>query len=838
MLAGWLATAAWAGPADLDATFGTDGIAAPALAAGAVRAGALARAGSGYWLAGDLADGAQQDAYLARLAADGQLDTTFNAPDGLRSIDAWTCAGGDAPALDDRLEQLAIDNQGRLLLGGSARVSGIDGSVEQFAVVRLNVDGSLDPDFGNGGCLLVDAQPQADYERITSIRVQPDGAILLAGWAYTQADGAAWSVLMRVLDDGSPDTGFAAGGQLSGESYSGARGLGTTSERVVVELDGSNRILVAYALGGPVPSLAVSRLLANGAPDPDFGNGGTFAFLLAGRTTLPVDMAVLADDRVLVGGLHLDALARPRFLVLRLTAAGAPDASFGTSGYSSLAPTTTGHAYATDLALDSAGRILLAGLHYEPATQVQRLALARFNPNGSVDESGFCSTGVLGPSVVGGGHLLVDAQDRVLVAFHGEQQGTPWGVAVARYNGGSGSTDCGDPGEDTVPDAFEFPGALNAAPGMPVQSQAVVISGISVAVPVTVANGEYSVGCTGSWTTAAGTIANGESVCVQHVAAATYSTSTVTTLTVGGVAGSFTSTTLPDPGPGIDAVPDAFSFAPRLDWPLSTVAVSAPVTVSGINVPAAISVAGGGYSIGCTGSFTTAPGQVSDGAQVCVRHISSSLCAATVTTTLTIGGVQGSFTSTTIDESIDSDGDGVSDCLDSTPTDAASASPRTDSGLRIDLSVPAGNTLANVQWLAASAAANTAGLPAGMSLPFGLLSYEVHGVTPGGSVAVTIRFPSIPASARLFKYDAATGFVDITAQATFSGGAQAVVVLVDGGIGDADGEANGVIVDPLALAVPPPAPTGGGGGGGSPGLPLLWLLALLAARRGLACRRW
>ena len=47
-----------------------------------------------------------------------------------------------------------------------------------------------------------------------------------------------------------------------------------------------------------------------------------------------------------------------------------------------------------------------------------------------------------------------------------------------------------------------------------------------------------------------------------------------------------------------------------------TVITSNAIAVSGINTPAAISVSGGAYSIGCAGGFTTASGTVANGQTV------------------------------------------------------------------------------------------------------------------------------------------------------------------------------------------------------------------------------
>lgn len=81
---------------------------------------------------------------------------------------------------------------------------------------------------------------------------------------------------------------------------------------------------------------------------------------------------------------------------------------------------------------------------------------------------------------------------------------------------------------------------------------------------------------------------------------------------------------------------------------LNTTLTSNTATITGINTAAPISVSGGTYSIGCTATFTSAVGTISNNQIVCVRHTSSATNGATVTTTLTVGGVAGTFSSTTI----------------------------------------------------------------------------------------------------------------------------------------------------------------------------------------------
>lgn len=197
-------------------------------------------------------------------------------------------------------------------------------------------------------------------------------------------------------------------------------------------------------------------------------------------------------------------------------------------------------------------------------------------------------------------------------------------------------------GPDTTPDAFTFTDQTGVNPGATVTSAPVTITGIAAPATIGVTGGGYSIGCTGTFTASGGTIANNEQVCVRHTASASFAASTNTVLTVGGVTDTFTSTTR-----SADTTPDAFTFTDQTGVDPATLVTSAPVTITGLEAPASISVAGGGYSIGCTATYTSTAGTVGNNAQVCVRHASSSAYSASTSTTLTVGGVSDTFTSTT-----------------------------------------------------------------------------------------------------------------------------------------------------------------------------------------------
>lgn len=97
-----------------------------------------------------------------------------------------------------------------------------------------------------------------------------------------------------------------------------------------------------------------------------------------------------------------------------------------------------------------------------------------------------------------------------------------------------------------------------------------------------------------------------------------------------------------------DDTPADFQFANQTGVEPGAAVVSSTVTITGIDVSTAVTVGGGEYSIGCGATFTSAPGTIEVGEQVCVRHTAAAGFQQNAgPTILTVGGVSSSFTSTT-----------------------------------------------------------------------------------------------------------------------------------------------------------------------------------------------
>lgn len=158
-------------------------------------------------------------------------------------------------------------------------------------------------------------------------------------------------------------------------------------------------------------------------------------------------------------------------------------------------------------------------------------------------------------------------------------------------------------------------------------SNIISVIGNTIAVAISITGGEYSING-GSWTSAAGTVNQYDTVQVRQTSSGSSLTETDSVLTIGTTSGTFSVTT------GKSSV-DTFAFTAQTGVPLSSVRTSNMITVSGNTIPAPISIVGGTYSKN-GGAYVSTPGTVNAGDTITVRQTSSASQSTLTTATLTI----------------------------------------------------------------------------------------------------------------------------------------------------------------------------------------------------------
>jgi len=150
-------------------------------------------------LSGFTSSGGDGDFLALRLLVSGSPDTTFG-PAGTGSV--ITDLGG----LDDLASGVAIQSDGKILLSGLSN----NGGADQFALVRYESNGALDTTFGTGGSVLTSIGAIADAGQ--AITLQPDGRIVLAGFAETAAGSDIAVARYRAVSGPDAIVGNGSGG--------------------------------------------------------------------------------------------------------------------------------------------------------------------------------------------------------------------------------------------------------------------------------------------------------------------------------------------------------------------------------------------------------------------------------------------------------------------------------------------------------------------------------------------------------------------------------------------------------------------------------------------------
>ena len=207
--------------------------------------------------------------------------------------------------------------------------------------------------------------------------------------------------------------------------------------------------------------------------------------------------------------------------------------------------------------------------------------------------------------------------------------------------GGGGSSPPPPPPVDTTPDAITFTNQSGTATSTAVSSNQVTITGINAAAAISITGGEYSIGG-GAFTSAAGTVSNNQTITVRVNSPAQFSTQASATLTVGGVSAVFTVTTV-----AADPTPDAYQFQNSVNTARGAVITSNSVTITGLNTSSPVTITDGEYSIE-GGAFTSAAGTLTNNQRIQVRVTSSGQFSTPASATLSVGGVTGVFTATTL----------------------------------------------------------------------------------------------------------------------------------------------------------------------------------------------
>ncbi len=366
-------------------------------------------------------------------AAPGDLDLTFGTG-GKVTTDIGSIT-------NDGAHDIAIQTDGKILVAGSTS----DGTKGNFALVRYTATGTLDPSFGSGGKVTTAIGSRGDGAR--SIIVQADGRILVAGNSNsgTQLNPNLDFALVRYTSAGALDTTFGTGGKVTTPIGSSD----DVSYDLAVQADGKI-LVVGYTVVGSDYDLAMVRYTATGALDTTFGTGGKVVTPVGTWLDIGRSVTVQADGKIVVVGNSANSGNPYDFAVVRYTSAGALDTSFGTGGKVTT-PIGTDDDRARGVVVLGDGKIVVSG-DFDNGTHSD-FAVVRYTAAGALDAT--FGTGGKATTVIGGisegGKMALQPDGKILLTgsyFNGSN----YDLATVRFTAvGSLDTTFGTSGKVTTP---------------------------------------------------------------------------------------------------------------------------------------------------------------------------------------------------------------------------------------------------------------------------------------------------------------------------------------------------------------------------------------------------
>jgi uncharacterized delta-60 repeat protein len=463
VLAVLIIPSAQATPGALDPSFGTAGKVTTAISSSDDQAYALAVQPDGKLVAAGYSDsGSTYAIELARYNRNGSLDTSFN---GTGKV---TTAIGSS---DDEVYALALQPDGKLVAAGYS----YNGAHYDLALVRYKPDGSLDTTFNGTG--KVTTAFGSNDSGANALVVQPDGKLVAAGWSHNGSDYDF--ALTRYNPDGSLDTSLNGTGKVTTPI-----GVGWDSANALVLQPDGKLVAVGVSRNGSDQDVALVRYNADGSLDTNF-NG-------TGKVTTPIgagwdsaNALVLQPDGKLVaaGSSYQGAVTNNDAALVRYNPNGSLDTSFNGSGKVTT-PIGSADNGAFALALQPDGKLLAAGRSWSGSGY--DFALARYNPNGSLDTS-FNGSGkvttVMGAGSDNANAIALQPDGKPVVAGY-SHNGSKFNFALARYLGHStltvGRTGSGTGSVTSSPNGVSCGPTCSASfAGGPVKLTAIAAAGSS-----------------------------------------------------------------------------------------------------------------------------------------------------------------------------------------------------------------------------------------------------------------------------------------------------------------------------------------------------------------------
>ncbi len=276
---------------------------------------------------------------------------------------------GDGSAFDGEVKSIAIQPDGKVILGGS--FTSYNG-VSRNGLVRVHPDGSIDTGFEIFGGF----NSNSGGISINDIAVQNDGKIIVGG-SFDVYNGNLLNNIARLNPDGSLDQSFLTGLGFGPDNY-GPRVVNT----ICLQTDGKIIVGGNFMEYNGIPTFNIVRLNPDGIVDQNFSSGSGFDGYI---NTLSVNTA----GKIIVGGAFSIYNGNSTNCVIQLNDDGTIDSGFNIGfGPDGIVKT---------IAIQSNGSLLVGG-DFANFNGTSRNKITRLSPTGTNDPSFNIGSGISGIS--------------------------------------------------------------------------------------------------------------------------------------------------------------------------------------------------------------------------------------------------------------------------------------------------------------------------------------------------------------------------------------------------------------------------------------------------------
>ena len=300
----------------------------------------------------------------------------------------------------------------------------------------------------------------------SNVAIQPDGRIIVVGSIETDNDlDAVDFALARYKQDGSLDKSFGNGGKISTDFF----GERDTASAVAIQPNGKI-LVVGSTRHRNSPNFALVRYKENGSLDESFGDGGKVTTDFFGEFDEANDIALQPNGKIVVAGVARgEDTGAVDYALARYNEDGSLDESFGDGG--KVITNYMGcHTYGADLVLQPDGKMIVTGV------ACNDFALARFNEDGSLDESfgdgGWVTTDFFRDADYASS-IALERDGKIIVSGSAYITNVGQDFALARYNeDGSIDSSFGDEGKVMT----DFFGNSNSANGVAIHNDGNIVA--------------------------------------------------------------------------------------------------------------------------------------------------------------------------------------------------------------------------------------------------------------------------------------------------------------------------------------------------------------------------